>query len=320
MYGHGIGPGQYALGEGLYSSEDAPRAFPRWTNGDGQIRFAPRVATGVRLELTATEQPMPPGTLAPGIDLAVLVDGGAIPFNRWRTEAVDPSSYRFTIDLGPLTPGEHALALRSAVFIPSRSEPSSSDNRTLGLRLASLSLSDALGPLRSIDSPKVSPLPVTAEQPWSRTAFGWFYDPAQPHLTDLWAWYVVVSGLPSTLGLVVIAPFLATIWLGRRLTIAASGDSLATWLIVLAVVGAGIGALGSALAGIASVRDRQPPVQERSLDACNTRCQAIVTTFRALGRDPDREAWAAYYWSALDEQAIRDAVCASTEASGRSTC
>jgi hypothetical protein len=93
----------------------------------------------------------------------------------------------------------------------------SDDQRALGVQVRQLSITADGEPLALAGPNPIPPLPVSSAEPWSRAAFGWFYDPRYPHLVDMWPWYVTKSGLPAQLAWLALIPAVGLIATGTAL-------------------------------------------------------------------------------------------------------
>jgi hypothetical protein len=214
LYSRRLEPGQYALAGGFYESESTDGPFPRWTNGQAAIRFAPRESGDGMLSLRLVQpQHGNPGPLP---ELSLRLDGGSTGLLPQRVAQGQPGHYAISVALPGLAAGTHRLELVSPTFVPAEFV-GTPDQRKLGVQVREATFDLPSGRLEWVDVPVVPPLPVTAERPWSRTAFGWFYDPRVPHLVDFWPWYVAHAGLPPILATLGFIPLLGALWFGWRL-------------------------------------------------------------------------------------------------------
>lgn len=214
LYGRGLGPGQYAVAEGFYESESADGPFPRWTTGQAAIRFAPREAGDGMLILRLVQPDH--GKPRPQPELALRLDGGSAELSPQHVWQAEPGHYTVRVALPGLAAGPHRLELLSSTFVPAEVN-GGPDRRRLGLQVREAAFDLPGGRVEWVELPVVPPLPVSAERPWSRTAFGWFYDPGVAHLVDLWPWYVAHAGVPPIVASLGVVPLLGTLWFGWRL-------------------------------------------------------------------------------------------------------
>lgn len=192
-----LAPGTFALVDGFYPDEGSAADLPRWTGGDAQILLRPSVAGRLQLELDVVQPE--PGGLRPAPEVTIKVDGLPLPLSAWtRLDRVDRGRYVVGVDLSDLSANVHDVRLVSPLFVPALLERGAADQRALGVQVLDVRISG----LMAVSRPGVPPLPVSTSRPWSRAAFGWFYDPAVPHLVDLWPWYVSKLGQPRAGGLV----------------------------------------------------------------------------------------------------------------------
>jgi hypothetical protein len=211
LYARRLQPGEFGLRDGFYPSEGpSAEPLPRWTDGRGEVGFSARTAGQVELYTRLVQ----PGS---SLNLVVRVDDQLVAPDAWRIEEPQPGHYNLFIKLESMSHGEHRLTLESRTFVPA--ETSGTDERHLGVRIEGLELDDASGPLDQVDLPLVPPFPGSALRPWSRGAFGWFYDPAIPHLVDIWPWYAARIRLPAWVALfewiwVIAAVALGSVLLG----------------------------------------------------------------------------------------------------------
>jgi 4-amino-4-deoxy-L-arabinose transferase-like glycosyltransferase len=217
LYTRGVGLGEYALGTGFFDSETTDASWPRWTDGDGAIAVhtAPNADAEISLLL---EQP-DLGAERAHPDVTVALDGRQLSDADVEVARVGSGQYQVRIPL-PSVPEDRIrrLELRSPVFVPSHVDPASSDSRRLGVRVRDLGVSSEGLPMAFANVPVVPSLPVSPEQVWSRGAFGWFYDPAVPHLLDVWPWYVGSSGLPQVVVFAIVPVLLALLLASRLLS------------------------------------------------------------------------------------------------------
>ncbi len=214
LYSRTVGRGQYAFATGFFEPESPEAPLPRWSDGHAAIAFRPSTPSTGQANLVLSQPEA--GRARPAAELVVRLDGERIAPSFVSVSGLDAGRYMINVQLPEsLDRDIHRIELDSPVFTPAQLEPGSADTRRLGVRL--LSVSFVFGPdaLSLADLPVVPGLPVTAEQPWSRAAFGWFYDPAVPHLVDLWPWYVASSGLPQLLAASVFVILVALMIVGR---------------------------------------------------------------------------------------------------------
>jgi hypothetical protein len=321
-----LGPAEAALAGGWYPAEDPSTGLPRWSTGSAELRFRPAVAGTTALELEFS-QPEPAGDTRPVPVLELQLDGQNVPLEQWQIGRPRAGDYRLRVELPDLSQAEHRLRLESPTFVPAQLDAGASDQRVLGIDLRAADVLTPTGSAAWVDLPVVPPLPVTAEHQWDRSAFGWFYDPAVPHLVDLWPWYVSQSGLPVRLALLGLLPLVwmyATGWrFVRRLRdldpagpdgwldtwLVATGGLIATSLVLLAVGG---GVL------IATDRALPAPAPPSGVVSCLDRCASITRAYReVLKREPDVAGLLAYFTSGLDDAGVRADLCRSDE--GRRT-
>ena len=312
--------GTLAAGAGFYPPDGVEHRWPRWTNGSAELRFRPSQSGPVtlRLELIQPE----PTSMRPMPGLALSLDGRTVPPTDWHIERPAPGQYALQIRLGDLTSAEHRLLLSSPTFQAQGIDPSSNDPRLLGVQVIDASLDSEVA-ARLVDVPAVPRLPLSTTHHWDRSTFGWFYDPAMPHLVDIWPWYLSQSGLPPWLAWFGLVPVVAVIVLGWRLVVllrfsrsSSQPVGLAVWLVVAATFVSSVLAMTATVGGVLVAADRQvaPPSSPAGVPACVDRCAMIAWTYRVvLGREPDVDGWLAYYSSSLDEAQLRDELCASDE-------
>jgi len=227
--------GQYALVQGFYFADDPSQALPRWTTGRSRLEFVPRT-TGdgvLRLEFVQPDK----GVRRELPDLDITLDEAKLAIATALVLQNPPGKFRIELALGSLRPVRHRLELTTPTFVPANLNESS-DHRQLGIQLTAVTLDIDSDPLVQAEWPIVPPLPVSEQEPWSRTAFGWFYDPSVPHLVDFWPWYVAASGLPAWLAWTAVLPGSACVWFGwglaRQLARGAAEKSPATDVAPLA--------------------------------------------------------------------------------------
>ena len=302
--------------------------LPRWSNGSAEMRFRPADTSPHWLELELV-QPEPMGSPRPVPAVMLELDSQPVPLTRWRIQRPEAGHYSIHLDLPDLGTDEHRLRLTSPTFVPAELHRTSTDHRQLGVQLLSARLSSEGGVFTWSTVPVVPPLPVSAAERWSRAAFGWFYDPAVPHLVDVWPWYVSQSGMPTWLGLLVLVPVTLTIasgWLlARRLKRCAAGTvavQIALPLLAAGALVATVLALVASLAGVVVAGDRALPASPPpgQIIGCSERCAMVANAYRdVLHREPDVDGWLAYYSSGLDDEGLRAALCRSEEGQ-RSGC
>jgi len=219
-----------SLESGTYAKEgvepvDAPVAdqsplWPRWTSGDAilQVRTHGQ-PTQLRLAYTDNR----PAAIGEA-DVQIVVDGVPLPARAVRhSEASQPLPdgrwplvVEADLDAASNGRGPDALTveIRSQPWQPARDAPPSTDIRQLGVLIWDLGVRSN-GQELPIRAAVLGRMPVSDGQPWSFELMSWFY--TQPHVADVWLWYLYVSGLPRWLMLLGLIPLAGLGWSGVRL-------------------------------------------------------------------------------------------------------
>ncbi len=183
-----LAEGQFDFHGGIYAPEQDDAPLPRWTNGDGLIDFrvTGRETVQVAMRLQRQDITYPPSQLS-GIIFAYdgqLIAPGA-------TSQASNDAMDVILNLSAMPGTTHRLAIISPSKILA-----GQDRRMLGTRIDNITIRQGTQELAFVELPNIPQLFVTAKQPWSRAAFGWFYHPRFRHLFDTWWWYFWQSGLP----------------------------------------------------------------------------------------------------------------------------
>lgn len=206
--------GEYAFTGGVFA-QDGDEPFPRWTTGRAEVEFVPSKTNDGRLHMSMVQ---PDGGLRHDLpELRLELDGQPIVLDTSHITQDPPGHFSIDTPLAGIEPGPHHLIIKSPTFQPFELQ-GFRDYRDLGVQVTDLRFDFGAESLRRVDYPVVPPLPVSDHEPWSRAAFGWFYDPRVPHLVDLWPWYAAMSGLPGWLAATAAIPGIACLWFGWRLT------------------------------------------------------------------------------------------------------
>jgi hypothetical protein len=256
--------------------------------------------------------------------LELRLDGIQVPVSSWHIERSEAGHYRVDLEFPRLASGEHRLLFESPTLVPAEVFAGVSDHRVVGVQLIGAVLSFGGISGSSVDLPNVPPLPVTPGERWSRSAFGWFYDPAVAHLMDLWPWYVSRSGLPAWLALFGVVPLVWMLGAGlmllrayRRSDPGTRASQFARWLIVNGSLISALLVLTAVAGGMLTEADRRLPaaaIPTGDLPGCQDRCAMVEQAYRdVLQREPDVYAWLAYYTSDLGAQQLREVLCQSDE-------
>jgi hypothetical protein len=193
-------PPDVFLADGFHESESGEGLlFPRWTSASANLEIS-SVPQG-RLNVTASYYDHRPPRLGT-TTLSVLVNGKPVRESSVRRDTTRvPSLLTARIDVPPNSRPPVTITIQSNGWMAREVNPV--DARELGIMVEGLRLEAAGRQLsigRAIDVP---PMPVSADRPWSKEAFAWFYNPPN-HLADNWMWYWSHSGLTASLVWVVV--------------------------------------------------------------------------------------------------------------------
>ncbi|MBV8716512.1 MAG: hypothetical protein JOZ65_15720 [Chloroflexi bacterium] len=149
--------GQYALRLGFYPSEDpGDNPLPRWTYPTSSIEYVPAESGSLTLDVRLV-QPQYGDRAEPGIVL--INDDTPVQLNSGVLSEVDPGRFVLHLELGTITADHriHRIELLAPVFVPAQADQTSSDTRTLGVRIESIGLTINGQPLDLRDLPVQPP-------------------------------------------------------------------------------------------------------------------------------------------------------------------
>jgi hypothetical protein len=184
-------PGQaFLVGGFSYSEGDRSQGelLPRWTAGEAQIRLRPQGEAPVEgFMRLGDHRPWP----LERAQFQLLLDGQPL-------EGVERSDatgqgivwelrFRITQPSAPLL-----LTIQSDSWNPTVATSDNPRNENLGLFLEQLELSQSGQPFALREWQPVPNIPRNA-----RSQRLWFYDLPNQHLSDVWLWYLLHSGLPA---------------------------------------------------------------------------------------------------------------------------
>jgi hypothetical protein len=186
-------PGQaFLVGGFSYSEGDRAQGelLPRWTNAEAQVRLTPAGSGPVEgLVRVGDHRPWP----LERARFQLLLDGQPLE----GVERVDATGegivweLRFRIE-EPRSPT--LLTIQSDTWNPTVATTDNPRNEDLGLFLERLELRSTSGePLALREWQPVPNIPRNA-----RSQRLWFYDLPNAHLSDVWLWYLLHSGLPAS--------------------------------------------------------------------------------------------------------------------------
>lgn len=184
-------PGQaFLVGGFSYSEGDRAKGelLPRWSNAAAEVRFTAAAAGPVEGTVrVADHRPWP----LPRAQFGLLLDGQQL-----AAERVDLTGQgiewelRFRIEE---TRPAMLLTIASDTWNPTVATSDNPRNEDLGLFVSAIELRTAGEPLALREWQQVPNIPRNA-----RSQRLWFYDLPNQHLSDVWAWYLLQSGLPTS--------------------------------------------------------------------------------------------------------------------------